>query len=186
MNSSFERQLLIAMPQLADSGFEQAITYIIDHSAEGAMGLTLNKPIRLTLGEILDDLGIDRAGPIGGRHRVLSGGPVQQEAGFILHPPTEREWDASGELQGGLWMTTSRDILDAIAVGDGPDQSLIVLGYAGWGPGQLEQEMADNAWLTSPASLELIFDVPFEQRWHAAARQLGVDISLISTQSGHA
>ena len=186
MNDELERQLLIAMPQLADSGFERSITYLIDHNSDGAMGLTLNKPISLTLEEILDDLGIDRTGPLAGDHQVLSGGPVQQEAGFILHPPTTQEWSASGELQDGLWMTTSRDILDAIARGEGPEQSLIVLGYAGWGPGQLEQELAENAWLTSPASLELIFDVPFSQRWHAAARQLGVDMSPISTQSGHA
>lgn len=185
-SNSLANQLLIAMPQLDDPGFEQSVTYIIEHSAEGAMGLTLNRPISLTLAEILQDIGIPQQRPISGRHQVLSGGPVQQEAGFILHPPTAREWDASGELEPGLWMTTSKDILEAIAAGEGPDQSLIILGYAGWDNGQLEQELADNAWLTTPASLELIFDVPFSQRWQAAARQLGVDMSLISTQAGRA
>lgn len=187
MNStSLARQLLVAMPQLADPGFEQSVTYIIDHSEEGAMGLTLNRPTSLTLAEILQDIGISQDGPLSGRHQVLSGGPVQQEAGFILHPPCAQEWDASEELEAGLWLTTSMDVLEAIARGEGPEQSLIILGYAGWDAGQLEQELADNAWLTTPASLELIFEVPFAQRWQAAARQLGVDMSLISTQAGRA
>lgn len=185
-DTSLTNQLLIAMPQLDDPGFEQSVTYIIEHGDEGATGLTLNRPVTLTLAEILQDIGVTQHGPLSGRHQVLSGGPVQQEAGFILHPPTEQQWDASGELESGLWLTTSKDILEAIARGEGPEQSLIILGYAGWGAGQLEQEMADNAWLTTPASLELIFEVPFAQRWQAAARQLGVDMSLISTQVGRA
>ena len=183
--TSLAQQLLVAMPQLADPSFEHTVTYIIEHNAEGAMGITLNRPISLSLGEILHDLEIETTRPVSGRHQVVCGGPVQPEAGFILHPPESHGWDSTIELLDGLCLTTSRDILEAIGRGEGPSSSLIALGYAAWGPGQLEQELADNAWLSTPASLELIFEVPFAQRWQAAARQLGVDMSLISTQSGH-
>lgn len=182
---SLKNQLLIAMPQMLDPNFEHTLTYIVEHSEEGAMGITINRPMDLEIDDILEDLDIEIRVALGAEHQVVSGGPVQQEAGFILHPPTEQVWQSSIPLQDGLWLTTSRDVLEAIARGEGPDRSLTALGYAGWGEGQLEKEMADNAWLSTPASLELIFRVPFPERWHAAARQLGVDMSLISTQAGH-
>jgi putative transcriptional regulator len=184
-NDSLKNQLLIAMPQLLDPNFEHTLSYIVEHSEEGAMGLTLNRPVDLEIDDILEDLEIELKVPLGAEHQVVSGGPVQPEAGFILHPPTERVWQSSVPLQDGLWLTTSRDILEAIAAGEGPERSLTALGYAGWGAGQLEQEMADNAWLSTEATLEVIFRVPFSDRWQAAANQLGVDMALISTQAGH-
>lgn len=184
-DTSLARQLLVAMPQLADPGFQQTVTLIVEHNDEGAMGITLNRPSTLTLTEILQDLDIRMERPLSGHHQVIQGGPVQQEAGFILHPPTEGGWDSTVDVLDGLSLTTSRDVLEAIARGEGPERSLIALGYAAWAPGQLEQELVDNAWLSTPASVELIFEVPFSERWQAAARQLGVDMSLISPHAGH-
>src|SRR5690606_13877390 len=122
--------------------------------------------------------------PISG-HQVVAGGPVERDAGFILHPPVDTPYNSCVPLRDDLWLTTSRDILDAIACGEGPAQSVMALGYAGWAPGQLEQELAQNSWLTVPASAEISFDVPFAQRWQTAARALGVDINLLSGQAGH-
>lgn len=184
-NESLKNQLLIAMPQMLDPNFEQTLTYIVEHSDEGAMGITINRPVDMRIEDILEDLEIELKVPLGASHQVVSGGPVQPEAGFILHPPTEKVWQSSVPLQDDLWLTTSRDVLEAIAAGEGPGHSLTALGYAGWDAGQLEQEMADNAWLCTPASLELIFRIPFSDRWQAAANQLGVDMHLISTQAGH-
>lgn len=184
-NQSLKNQLLIAMPQMHDPNFEQTITYIVEHSDEGAMGLTLNRPVDLEIDDILEDLDIELKVPLGREHQVVSGGPIQPEAGFILHTPTKQAWESSVPLHDDLWLTTSRDILESIAAGTGPERSLTALGYAGWDAGQLEQEIADNAWLSTPASLELVFQVPFSDRWQAAANQLGVDMSLISTQAGH-
>ncbi|WP_415177480.1 YqgE/AlgH family protein, partial [Porticoccus sp.] len=117
-------------------------------------------------------------------HRVVAGGPIQQEAGFVLHAASTH-WQSSVPLSDGLMLTTSRDILEAIAIGEGPEQSLICLGYAGWDAGQLEQELVENTWLSTPASRELVLDTPFEQTWQAAAARIGVDMSLIATQAGH-
>ncbi|KGD63776.1 alginate biosynthesis regulator AlgH [Alcanivorax nanhaiticus] len=183
-NTSLKHQLLVAMPQMADPNFEHSVTYIVEHSSEGAMGLTLNRPVQISLGDILMDMDIEIEVPPSERHRVVAGGPVQQEAGFIIHAASTH-WDSSIQLSDGLMLTTSRDILEAIAVGEGPEQSLVCLGYAGWEAGQLEQELVENAWLSTPASRELILDTPFEQSWHAAAARIGVDINLIAGQAGH-
>lgn len=186
MNSdSLKDQFLIAMPQLEDPNFEHSLTYILEHNEHGAMGLTLNRPIDLHYDEVMEDLGITPTAPVGPHHQVVMGGPVQTEAGFILHPPLETPFTSSVALRPDLWLTTSRDVLEAIARGEGPRRSLMALGYAGWGPGQLEQEMAQNSWLSVPASAEIIFEVPFAQRWQTAARALGVDINLLSGQAGH-
>lgn len=185
--TSLARQLLIAMPQLDDPGFEQTITYMVEHDDEGAMGLTLNRPRPdVTLSRVFESMDINpRVTVDEACHPVVAGGPVEPATGFILHPPCERMWQSTVVLQPGLWLTTSRDVLEAIACGTGPAHSLIALGYAGWEAGQLEQELADNAWLAAPAEPSMVFDVPFTERWHAAARQLGVDLHLLSTQAGH-
>ena len=186
MNSdSLKNQFLIAMPQLEDPNFEHSITYIIEHNEEGAMGLTLNRPVNISYDDVLEDLGIECEILISQRHQVVAGGPVQTEAGFILHPALEAPFTSTLQLSTDLWLTTSRDILEAIADGKGPDQSLMALGYAGWTAGQLEEELAQNSWLTVPASAEIIFDVPFNERWKSAARSLGVDIQLLSGEAGH-
>lgn len=186
MNSdSLKDQFLIAMPQLDDPNFEHSLTYILEHNEHGAMGLTLNRPVDIRYEDVLEDLGIEPNAPIGPGHQVVAGGPVEPDAGFILHPPVDTPYNSCVPLRDDLWLTTSRDILDAIACGEGPAQSVMALGYAGWTPGQLEQELAQNSWLTVPASAEIIFDVPFAQRWQTAARALGVDINLLSGQAGH-
>lgn len=182
---SLKHHLLIAMPQLADPNFHHSVTYLIEHNEDGAMGLTLNRPMDVSLMDIFADLEIECLAPPSGRHQLVAGGPVQPETGFILHPPTEKVWQSSVPVDNDLWLTTSRDILEAIASGDGPEHSLLALGYAGWAAGQLEQELAENAWLSTPASAELIFEVPVDQRWQAAAARLGIDVNLISTEAGH-
>lgn len=179
-------QFLIAMPSLADPNFFQTVTYICEHDESGAMGIVINRPLNLNLGDLLQHLDIT-AEP-GARAITLplyGGGPVQQEQGFVLHTPVGH-WDASLQITDQLAITTSRDILYALARNEGPEQVLVALGYAGWGPGQLEQEMAANAWLSGPADPAVLFSLAHEDRWSAAAALLGVDLNLLSADSGHA
>lgn len=182
---NLSNHFLIAMPQLADPNFYHTVTYICEHTEQGAMGVVINRPMDICLDEILQQMDIDVDDPHIGATQVYMGGPVQQERGFILHQPLG-QWDASLQITDQIGITTSRDILEAIANGEGPDKALIVLGYAGWGAGQLEREMVENAWLTGPADSDIIFDLPDEQRWEAAAKLLGVDMNLLSGDAGHA
>lgn len=183
---SLKHQLLIAMPQLEDPNFHHSVTYLIEHNDEGAMGLTINRGVEATLHDVLEDLEIELAKPLSSHHTVVVGGPVQPSAGFILHPPMEQTFDSTVALADDLWLTTSQDILEAIACGNGPEKSLLALGYAGWGPGQLEQELSQNAWLSAPVTgTDIFFDTPLADRWHLAASRLGVDLNLISTGVGH-
>lgn len=174
---------LIAMPSLADPNFSRTVTYICEHGEDGAMGLVVNRPLELSLDELLRQVelggGADPARP------VYQGGPVQTERGFVLHRPPG-EWEASLRLSAELGLTMSRDILEAIGKGRGPTDYLVALGYAGWGAGQLEEELARNAWLSGPADPAVLFDTPVERRWEAAAARLGVDLTLLSTDIGHA
>lgn len=183
--TSLKHHFLIAMPQMGDPNFAQTVTYICEHNDDGAMGIVINRPIEITLGDILKHLGIAPEMEKLRDEPVHFGGPVALERGFVLHSP-QGPWDSTMNLPDGIGLTTSRDILQAIGHGAGPAKRLIALGFAGWGAGQLEQEMRDNAWLSTPASAEILFDVPAEQRWQAAASQLGVDLTLISGQAGHA
>lgn len=176
---------LIAMPRLADPNFFHTVTYICEHTAEGALGIVINRPLELTLGEILEHMEIQTAdGGIAARP-VYMGGPVQRERGFVLHHPTAK-WESTLSVTDRIGLTTSRDILAAIARGDGPERALIALGYAGWGAGQLERELADNAWLNGPADDNVLFDSPNDDRWRQAAALLGVDLNLLSGDAGHA
>ena len=184
-SATLKHQLLIAMPQMDDPNFEHAVTYVVEHGKEGAMGLTLNRPVSLSLNDILADMDIEVEVPPSDHHQVVAGGPIQQDSGFVLHRSTARHWDSSIQLADGLCLTTSRDIMEAIALGEGPEATLVCLGYAGWDEGQLERELADNVWLSVASPPELVLDTPFDQRWQAAAASLGVDISLIATQVGH-
>jgi putative transcriptional regulator len=178
-------RLLIAMPALADPNFHQTVTYVCEHNAEGAMGIVVNRPLEIDLGEVLSHMSIASDDPAVNTQPVFAGGPVQRERGFVLHHPVG-EWESTLAITDTLAITTSRDILVALAGGQGPRYSLVALGYAGWGAGQLEQEMADNAWLSGPASLELLFHTPVQDRWRAAAAAMGVDINLLSAEAGHA
>lgn len=184
-STSLTNHFLIAMPQLADPNFFHTVTYICEHNRNGAMGIVINRPLELTLGEVLDHMGIDTEdrGAIG--QTVYMGGPVQQERGFVLHRPASH-WDATLAITDEIGVTTSRDILSAIARGEGPSNALVALGYAGWGAGQLEGEIAENAWLSGPADEHILFETPDEQRWEAAAALLGVDLNLLSGDAGHA
>jgi putative transcriptional regulator len=184
--SSLKNQFLIAMPGLEDPNFSRTVTYICDHSEEGAMGIVINRPTELHLSDVLEHMGIAAADPRTAGQIVYLGGPVEEERGFVLHTPQDGGWKSSIAVTDQIGITTSKDILEALARGEGPERSLIALGYAGWGAGQLEAEMQQNAWLSGPAQADVLFDLPPEQRWEAAARLLGVDLALMSTDAGHA
>jgi putative transcriptional regulator len=178
-------QLLIAMPAMGDPNFSQTVALICDHNAQGALGLILNKPLPMRMGEIFEQLEIEiEEGPLIER-QVLRGGPMQTDRGFVVHR-AGGEWDSTLKVSDAIHVTTSRDILAAMARGKGPEEAVVALGYAGWDGGQLEDEIRANAWLCAPVEAGIIFDLPFESRWHAAARLLGVELSRISSISGNA
>ncbi|PLW83519.1 YqgE/AlgH family protein [Kineobactrum sediminis] len=176
---------LLAMPSLAEGLFAQSITYICEHGEAGAMGIVINQPLDLSMEEIFEHLEIETTSDFSDQP-VMSGGPVQIDHGFVLHRHCKRRWDASLQVTPEITLTSSRDILRAIAEGTGPTDHLVALGYAGWSAGQLEEELGLNSWLTVPADSDIIFNIPWERRLAAAAAQLGVDMNLISTQVGHA
>ncbi len=183
--ANFTNQFLIAMPTLADPNFFRSVTLICEHNPDGALGIVINHPTEVSLGDLLGHMQIESTNAAINETPVFNGGPVQVERGFVLHQPTG-DWDSTLEVTDTLGLTTSSDILTAIVEGRGPDRALVALGYAGWGAGQLEQEMAENAWLTSPVDLDIVFDIAPEQRWHAAAEQLGIDLDLLTGGAGHA
>ena len=182
---SLSNHFLIAMPALSDPNFHHTATYICDHNDEGALGLVINRPTDLQLGEILEHMDIKATAGDIVAHPVYLGGPVQNDRGFVLHQPVGN-WEATLKVTDDTGITSSRDILEAIARGEGPERIFITLGYAGWGAGQLEQELAANAWLSGPADARIVFDTPYTQRWEAAAGLIGVDIKLLSGDAGHA
>lgn len=181
----FTNQLLIAMPSLADPNFSRTVTLICEHNEHGALGLVINRPTEVRLSELLDHLDIAATDVDIASMPVFAGGPVQLERGFILHMPLG-QWESTLKIDTELGLTTSLDILSAVAAGTGPRHSLVALGYAGWGAGQLEREIADNAWLTVPNDTEILFELPVELRWQAAAKKLGVDLTLMAGDAGHA
>ena len=185
LQDSLSNQLLIAMPGMADPNFNSTVTLICEHNAEGALGIVINRPMSLNLGGLLAQLQLDQADKSAASSPVLDGGPVGRERGFVLHNP-QAEFESSVAVSADIQLTLSRDVLDAMAAGSGPDKSVVALGYAGWESGQLEQEMLQNTWLNVPASPEIIFDVPFNDRWSVAAEIIGIDISQISSHVGHA
>jgi putative transcriptional regulator len=176
---------LIAMPSLADPNFSRTVTYLCEHNAEGALGIVINRPTDISLGELLDHLEIEDIAPRVAAKPVYLGGPVQRDRGLVLHG-AGGQWDSSLQISDRIVLTTSKDILTAIARREGPKDYLVALGYAGWGPGQLELEMGENAWLSGPASDGVLFEKSSDQRWQAAAALLGVDLALLSSGVGHA
>lgn len=187
MNTTYlSNHFLIAMPALMDPNFHQTVTYICEHDENGALGIIINRPLNLNFGELLEHLQVPPANrPEVAAATVFSGGPVRPEMGFVLHSPLG-QWDRSLKITEQIALTTSRDIVQALALDQGPEQLLLALGYAGWAPGQLEQEMIDNAWLSGPADLDILFKTPVDERWAAAAARLGVDLSLLCGDAGHA
>ena len=184
-SNSLSNHFIIAMPTLDDPNFHHTTTYICEHNEEGALGVVINRPLEIQLGEILRHMDITTDIEAIQNQTVYMGGPVQSDRGFVLHEPVG-DWEATLKVTDTIGITSSRDILADIAKGKGPDHAIITLGYAGWGAGQLEQELAANTWLSGPASSKIVFDTPSEQRWLAAAALLGIDLNLISSDSGHA
>lgn len=178
-------QFLIAMPQLADPNFFKTVTYLCEHNAEGAMGFTINRPLEMTVAHMLDQIDIPVLDPQLHEIQVLLGGPIQPERGFVLHSPAS-EWDSSAQISKEISLTTSKDILVAIGEGQGPEKFLVSLGYAGWGPSQLEKEIIENSWLNGPADYSILYEVPYAERWAQAAEYIGIDLDKLSVQAGHA
>jgi len=176
---------LIAMPTLADPNFTRTVTYICAHNDEGAMGIVINRPLKLDLGEVLAQMDLAARDPAIAARPVFHGGPVHTDRGFIVHRPATT-FGSTIAVTDEVAVTTSKDILEVIAGGGGPADCLVALGYAGWGAGQLEQEMAQNAWLSGPASLDILFHTPAERRWQRAADLIGIDLGAISHDIGHA
>ncbi len=184
-SDSLKDHFLLAMPTIDGGIFSGSITYMCEHGEAGAMGIVINQPLELSLEEIFDHLDIPMAPDFVDRP-VLAGGPVQVDHGFVLHPANSGDWDSSLTVTPEIQLTTSQDVLKAIAAGDGPEDFVIALGYAGWSAGQLEEEIASNSWLTLPADHRIIFDTPIEQRVAAAAAVLGIDMNLMTAEAGHA
>jgi putative transcriptional regulator len=180
-----QQQLLIAMPAMADPNFSRSVTLMCQHNEEGAIGITINRLSGFTLGEVLQQLDINCEHEEISSMKVLEGGPVSPDHGFVLHPPTEG-FESSMLINDDIMVTTSRDILAAIASGNGPQQFLVALGYAGWGNGQLESEIRANAWLSVPADKAILFDAPLQSRWEKAVANLGVNIDHLHGVGGHA
>ena len=178
-------QLLIALPALDDPNFARSVALICQHDEDGAMGVVVNRASDYTLGEVLQQMQLETGNEELRNRIVLSGGPVHPERGFVLHDGGG-EWESTLEIGDGLYLTTSRDVLEAMAAGTGPRHAVVALGCAGWGAGQLEYELGENSWLTAPADAELLFALPLEQRWQAAGGRIGVDMSRLTDYSGHA
>lgn len=176
---------LIAMPSMVDPNFARSLTYICEHNEQGALGVVINRPIEMTLGKLFDQVEIPLHDADLSQVPVYFGGPVQVDRGFVLHRPAGA-WQSTLSVTDQVGLTTSKDILEAVAAGTGPDKILVSLGYAGWAPGQIEEELAQNAWLTVPASMEVLFNLPPERRFDAAMELLGIDITRLSDTAGHA
>ena len=175
---------LSAMPAMADPHFAHSLTYVCEHSKDGALGIVVNKPIDMTLSALFDQIDIPLADAERRESPVHFGGPVQVDRGFVLHRPLGN-WQSTLAISDDLGLTTSKDVLEAVGRGEGPRDMLVSLGYAGWEAGQLEQELAQNAWLTVEADPDVLFDLPAERRLPAAVRLLGIDISRLSDTAGH-
>lgn len=176
---------LIAMPSMVDPNFARTLTYICEHNEQGALGIVINRPIDMTLAALLAQVSVPHDAPPLQKIPIHFGGPVQVDRGFVLHEPVG-SWQSTLAVNARIGLTTSKDILVAVGNGTGPSKLLVTLGYAGWAPGQLESELAQNAWLTVGASADVIFDVPVEARLPAAMQLLGIDFASLSEQAGHA
>ncbi|OWQ87727.1 hypothetical protein CDN99_17705 [Roseateles aquatilis] len=182
-------QFLIAMPGMADETFAGSVVYLCEHNEKGALGLVINKPISLTLGNLFEKVELELTDESMAARPVFYGGPVQTERGFVLHEPLDEQgnhYNATLAVPGGLEMTTSRDVLEALSSGAGPKRVLVTLGYSGWAAGQLEEELGRNGWITVDATPEIIFDTPIEERYEKALALLGIDPRMLSQEAGHA
>ena len=186
---SLANHFLIAMPAMTDPNFARTLTYLCEHNAEGALGIIINKPLEINLGSLFERVSVPLTQ---GAHQakyhdlpVYFGGPVQTDRGFVLHRPLG-DWHSTLKVTDEIGLTSSRDVLQAIGAGGEPKDVIVTLGYAGWAAGQLEQELLDNAWLTVPADLGIVFELPPEERLVAAMQKLGIDFTNLSDVAGHA
>lgn len=185
INMSLKGHFLIAMPGLMDPNFSKSVVCICEHNAEGSLGLVINRTYpSLVAKQIFEELNVQYV-PETADIPVFFGGPVHMDELFILHGPPFH-WGPSAEIGPALAMSNNRKILEAIALGKGPESYLITLGCSGWGPNQMESEMMENAWLSCPVSLDIVFDLPVESRWEAAVRKLGIEPALLTDAAGHA
>jgi putative transcriptional regulator len=184
-NVNLTGHFLIAMPAMTDPYFSKSVTFICEHNEDGAMGVVINRPIDMTLNALFEQIDLDIHNQPLATSAVHFGGPVQIDRGFVLHQPAG-EWQSTIAVHGNTALTTSKDVLEAVANGSGPEKLLVTLGYAGWAAGQLEQEMAQNAWLSVKAQDSVIFDMPSVDKFTAAMGLLGVDLSQLSEEAGHA
>lgn len=185
---NLQHHFLIAMPRMPDPRFKHSVIYVCEHNENGAMGLVINKPMEdLTVEKVLEKLNItplQRDPAISLQLPVFAGGPLADDRGFILHSPC-KEFDSSVLISPQTMITTSKDVLETFGTQEQPENILLALGYAGWEAGQLEQEVVDNAWLTSEADLNILFHAPIASRWREAAKHLGIDIRTIANHVGH-
>lgn len=179
------QHFLIAMPGMADPNFAKSLTFVCEHNDQGALGVVVNRPTEMNLHALLEQVSISPEGDDFKGIAVHFGGPVQIDRGFVLHTPLG-EWQSTLAIGPDIGLTTSKDVLQALARGEGPRQILVTLGYSGWAPGQLEHELAQNAWLTVQAKPEVIFDLAPEDRLPAAMSLLGIDYAKLSDTAGHA
>ena len=184
MESSLKNHFLVAMPGMNDPSFEATVTLICEHSDEGAMGVVINRPMPLTLGDVLGELDLEAESTEIAAQPIVSGGPVSRDRGFVVHA-LPGEFESTLELAPDLRISFSLDIVNSLATLDEPAKALFGLGYAGWEEGQLESEILQNAWLTTPSDASIVFELPFEARWQAAADLIGVDLSRVAPQAGH-
>lgn len=189
-NVNLSGHFLIAMPAMTDPYFARSVTFICEHNQDGAMGVVINRPIDMNLDALFEQINLELENTSFADKAVHFGGPVQIDRGFVLHQPAG-DWDSTIAVHGQTALTTSKDILEAVVKGHGPEKILVTLGYAGWGAGQLEQEMAQNAWLTvKPSDIQsqdkVIFDIPNEEKFTAAIGLLGIDLAKLSEEAGHA
>jgi len=183
--TSLNTQLLVAVPSLDDPHFTRSVALVCQHGEHGAMGVIVNRALDLTLGEVFVQMGITSSDSALLATPVLAGGPVHTERGFVIHDG-DVSWDATLSIGEGLSITTSRDVLEAIARNEGPPRAVVVLGCAGWAAGQLEEELLGHSWLSTPFDPEVLFELPLNARWQAAAGGIGVDLMRMADYAGHA
>ena len=184
-SANFTHHFLIAMPAMVDPNFARTLTWVCEHNDDGALGIVVNRPTDMMLSALFEQIDLPLARPEVGSRPVYFGGPVQVDRGFVLHRPLGN-WQSTLAVTDEVGLTTSKDILEAVGRGEGPRDLFVSLGYAGWSAGQLEQEIAQNAWLTVGADADVVFDLPAEERLPAAVRLLGIDFSRLSDTAGHA
>jgi putative transcriptional regulator len=184
-SANFTNHFLIAMPAMADPHFAHTLTFVCEHNQDGALGIVVNKPTDMTLSALFEQIDVPLADAELKATPVHFGGPVQVDRGFVLHRPLGN-WQSTLAVDDEVGLTTSKDVLEAVARGEGPRDVIVSLGYAGWSAGQLEQEIAQNAWLTVAANANVLFETPVEAKLPAAMRLLGIDFSRLSDDVGHA